>query len=245
MIKKIIRIFLLVLCGLLLIYLVASGIYISNYKSADANAVEAFQNPADGVTAIDENGRMIFAPEGGTDVAVIFYPGATVRYEAYAPLAEKLAENGIMCILVDVPLNMAVLNADAAEDIKDDYPQITQWYIGGHSMGGLAAENCAADHDGEYDGLIMLASRIRLDFSESDMPVLLVSATNDAICSPERLEKSDTPAPKEFTHVVIEGGCHGYFGSYGDQPYDGIPDISWEDQQEQTVDAIVEWISEL
>jgi hypothetical protein len=38
--------------------------------------------------------------------------------------------------------------------------------------------------------------------------------------------------------VVIEGGCHSYFGSYGMQEGDGTPTITREQQMEETVEAI-------
>ena len=219
-------------------------LYLSDYRSADADAIAAFTHPEGFVEAVTEaDNRIVFTPYEGTDTAVIFYPGAKVRYDAYSVIAEKLAENGIMCILVDMPMNLAILNAEAAEDVKEAHPEIKHWYIAGHSMGGLAAGSCAAEYEDEYDGLIVIASRIKEDFSGSELPVLLITATNDGICTPELLEKEKTPLPKHLTHVVIEGGCHGYFGSYGDQPHDGVPDITREDQQEQTITAIVNWIS--
>ena len=229
-------VFIVVLAGI-------TGIYLADYRSADSEAVKVLSNPGESVEVTIENeGRIVFSPDGGTDTAIIFYPGAKVRYDAYSVIAEKLAENGLMCILVDMPINLAVLDVEAAEEIKEAYPKIEHWYIAGHSMGGLAAGTCAAEHTDEYDGLISIASRIRRDFSNSNLPVLLITATNDGICTPELLEREKTPLPKNLTQVVIEGGCHGYFGSYGNQPHDGTPTISREEQQEQTIDAIVDWI---
>lgn len=42
--------------------------------------------------------------------------------------------------------------------------------------------------------------------------------------------------------VVIEGGNHAQFGNYGEQKGDTPADISPQEQQSQTVDAIDEFI---
>ena len=93
-----------------------------------------------------------------------------------------------MCVLVHMPLNLAVLNENAADAVIAAYPDITRWYLCGHSMGGSAAVNYSWKHPDQLNGLILLASRIKRDFSQSDLPVLLVSATEDEICTPERLK---------------------------------------------------------
>jgi hypothetical protein len=40
--------------------------------------------------------------------------------------------------------------------------------------------------------------------------------------------------PKDFTEIIIEGGCHSYFGMYGLMENDGTPTISNIDQIEFT-----------
>ena len=72
-------------------------------------------------------------------------------------------------------------------------------------MGGSAAVNYSWKHPNQLNGLILLASRIKRDFSQSELPVLLVSATEDGICTPERLKSGIRQEPAIFTHVVIEG----------------------------------------
>ena len=45
----------------------------------------------------------------------IFYPGGKVGYTAYAPLMLALAEQDILCVLLEMPFNLAVLDSSAAE----------------------------------------------------------------------------------------------------------------------------------
>lgn len=44
--------------------------------------------------------------------------------------------------------------------------------------------------------------------------------------------------PAGFQEVIIDGGCHAYFGMYGAQEGDGNPSISNEQQIMETADAI-------
>ena len=44
----------------------------------------------------------------------IFYPGGKVGYTAYAPLILALAEQDILCVLLEMPFNLAVLDSLAA-----------------------------------------------------------------------------------------------------------------------------------
>jgi pimeloyl-ACP methyl ester carboxylesterase len=230
---------------LVLLILAAGGLafYFNDGYSADQNAMNAIEQPAAGVVVDNSyDGQIVFIPEKGSEIGIIFYPGAKVRYEAYAELAERIALNGYMCVLVDMPLNLAVLNENAADSVIERFPDVVKWYICGHSMGGQAATNYGWKHQDSLKGLIVLASRIKRDFSASKLPVLLISATEDGICTPEILSSVTTPEPANFTHVVIEGGCHGYFGSYGEQKHDGTPTISREEQLDQTAESIRDFI---
>ena len=62
-----------------------------------------------------------------------------VLLAVYAPLLHDLAEDGILCVLVKMPCNLAVLDMNAADGIPECFPEVTDWYIGGHSLGGAMA----------------------------------------------------------------------------------------------------------
>lgn len=231
-----------VLAILLILLVLAAGslaVYFADGNPADPNARNSIEHPAAGVL-VDKSraGQIVFLPDEGSQIGIVFYPGAKVRYDAYAELAEQFALYGYMCVLVDMPLNLALLNENVAESVIAQFPDITQWYLCGHSMGGLAAANYSWKHQDSLKGLIVLASGIGHDFSNSPLPVLQISATEDGICTPEILESDSNRKPAVFTHVVIEGGCHGYFGSYGDQKHDGTPTISREEQLNQTAQSV-------
>jgi hypothetical protein len=45
--------------------------------------------------------------------------------------------------------------------------------------------------------------------------------------------------------VVIDGGTHAFFGDYGPQPGDGVPGVSREEAQAQTVEATKAFLAQV
>ena len=153
-----------------------------------------------------------------------------MEYSAYQPLMAACAERGILCILVEMPFNLAVLDINAADGIQEQYPEIEKWYIGGHSLGGSMAASYLADHTDDYDGLILLGSYSTADLSETDLDVLSVYGSEDKVMNRMKYDENKSNLPNDFVEVVLEGGCHAYFGMYGAQEGDGKPTISNEEQ---------------
>ena len=212
--------------------------YVSDYYRTDWDAIEAFSPMNSVSTELHDNGTLVFKPENATQ-GFIFYPGGKVEYTAYQPLMEACAQQGILCILVEMPFNLAVLDIDAADGIQDQYPEIEKWYIGGHSLGGSMAASYLADHINDYDGLILLGSYSTANLSETDLDVLSVYGSEDKVMNRAKYEENKSNLPNDFIEVVIDGGCHSYFGMYGAQEGDGKPMISNEQQIFLTAEQII------
>ncbi len=82
---------------------------------------------------------------------LIFYPGGKVEYTAYQPLMAACAERDILCVLVEMPFNLAVFDINAADGIQEQYPEVGHWYIGGHSLGGSMAASYLSKHTEKFD----------------------------------------------------------------------------------------------
>lgn len=225
---------------LVLAILAACAVYLGDYYRADTEAIEAFA-PAVQMQTLND-GTIVFAPEDAT-VGFIFYPGGKVEYTAYIPLMKALAAKGILCVLVEMPFNLAVLDINAADGIQAQYPQIGSWYIGGHSLGGSMAASYLADHTADYAGLILLGSYSTADLSNTDLRVLSVYGSEDGVLNREKYAANKSNLPSGFTEVVLDGGCHAYFGMYGAQDGDGRPSITNEEQIYLTVDAITAFLT--
>jgi dienelactone hydrolase len=190
----------------------------------------------------DDNENYIFKPEEPT-AGFIFYPGGKVEYTAYIPLMKQLASEGVMGVLVKMPFNLAVFDIDAAEGIQEQYPEIEKWYIGGHSLGGSMAAAYLEEHTDAFDGLILLGSYSTTDLTSTDLDVLSIYGSEDRVLNAEKYEEYKVNLPEEFVEIVIDGGCHAYFGAYGMQEGDGEPGITCEEQTDITVKNITEFIN--
>lgn len=229
--------------GVAMMVLVILGLgigYVGNVYEPQQEAYDSLQRNQDGIRVIyDKKDEIIYEPEHAT-VGFIFYPGGKVAFEAYAPLMEACAKEGILSVVVHMPANLAIFDMDAAEDIREDYPQIKRWYIGGHSLGGAMAASYLEKSEEAYEGLVLLAAYSTVDYSNMDLEVLSVYGTNDGVMNREKYEVCRKNLPQSMVEYAIEGGNHANFGYYGEQEGDENATITREEQQIQTVQQIVE-----
>lgn len=219
------------------------AIYVSDYYRADPDAIATFIADNHTSKTVVTEGTIAY---GDTDanVGFIFYPGGKVEYTAYEPLMMKLASSGVLCILIEMPFNLAVLDMNAADGIRELYPNIEAWYMGGHSLGGSMAASYIAKHIEEFEGLVLLGSYSTADISGTSLDVLSMFGSQDQVMNHKKYSKYKENLPSDFTEFVIEGGCHAYFGMYGEQKGDGFPSIDVKEQIDITADCIWDFISE-
>ncbi len=229
--KKIIKISALILVCILIISIIAFGIYVSDYYHA-----EEYDMIYDNV--IEKKNYIIY---GGLEAekGFIFYPGAKVEEKAYEPILNQIKEE-VCCILVKMPFHLAVLNPDAAKEVIEDIPQIQKWYVGGHSLGGAMAAEFAA-YDKRVQGLILLAAYPTKELN--DIPVLSLYGSEDGVLNMEKYTSSIGLA-SDVTEILIEGGNHAQFGNYGEQSKDKQARISAEEQWRETAEQIITFIKE-
>ena len=189
------------LLALLLLCAGAFAWYVSDYYRAGARAM-AIAEQGTGIETVDN--LTVLSPDAPSDTAIIFYPGAKVQAEAYLPLLDGLRRNGLTCVLVHMPFHLAVLDADAAQDVMDRVPEIAHWYVEGHSMGGAMASGFAADHPDEVDGVILLGAYLYGDYPTADA-LTVYGSRNGSVA--EQIDYTENV-------VVIDGGNHAQFGDY-------------------------------
>ena len=226
-------------------------VYFGTYYHADAAALEALEPAKD--VAVSEITQEYDGADGwffdgpGADSAMVFYPGAKVEAAAYAPLLRDISAGGTDCYLCRMPLNFALLGRSAAEKIRagntDGYEK---WYVGGHSLGGVAAAMAADDAEeagsgSEWDGLILLAS---YPTKELSTPVISIYGSEDRVLDSDKYSSTEKEGlwPDDFTEMIIEGGNHAQFGSYGEQKGDGKSKTAASEQQHETAEAVNNWI---
>ncbi len=227
--KKRLKIVLITIISLLILLAGAFLIYASDYYRADTAAITAMQSQDD---ILVEGNLTILSSSEASDTALIFYPGAKVEYIAYIPILEKLRQKGITCVLIKMPFNMAIFDPNAADKVFSELPNIKNWYIGGHSMGGAMASSYAASHKDKVKGLILLGAYIYGDVS-SENALTVYGTLNSSLV--EHINYTENV-------VIIKGGNHAQFGNYGEQRGDPPATISREEQQNIAVEAILNFI---
>lgn len=224
------------LIGLVVIIL---GIYFATYYRAGDTA-KANLETRDGIIVENRSDYVLFDGPSESNLFV-FYPGARVDYRAYAPLMRRLAEQGVDCALVKMPLNFAIFKQNAFDDVMGSlqvgYQPYEHFYIGGHSMGGAMAAVYAANNPEKVEALIMLAAYPTKPLAE-DLKVLEIYGSNDNVINREKLSEGAQFLPEKAVVYEIAGGNHAQFGDYGKQSGDGEATISADAQLDETVEQI-------
>jgi hypothetical protein len=186
-----------------------------------------------------------FAPSSAEPAAgLIVYGGGRVDHRSYAALAREIVEaHDVLVVIPPMTLDLAILSPDRADPIIGEHPGIEEWVIVGHSLGGVAASSYIAEGAGNADrisALVFLASYPSegTDLSDSDVQVLSITASEDLVLDREAFEAGRDRLPEDTQYVEIEGGNHAQFGSYGEQPGDGTPTITAEEQRAAVIDAM-------
>ncbi len=239
-----------VLALVLISVTVVGVIFVNDYYPATDRAVEAMSSVDDGiygpitVTELSDNAT-VFAPKTPT-AGVILYPGGKVDHVAYAPLAQALARRGILCVLIEMPLRFAFLDSNAAdgviEAVEKTHKNISEWYIGGHSLGGAIAATYAEKHADEWDGLILLAAYSTADLSDSGIRTLSIRGSEDRILNREKYDQYRSNLPDGTVEETLPDGNHAGFGDYGPQDGDGTSTLPEGEQIEMTADLIAMFI---
>jgi predicted esterase len=180
---------------------------------------------------------------------IIFFPGALISHTAYASLAAKLSDHGIVVVIMSYGpsrLSMDVARCERRaqlimHELECEFA-VDQWSLAGHSLGGTLALNAAAQMDSIEKIILCGVGRDAMgapsSLRTSSKQVLVLNGSNDPFvsdCTPEQKQKFRDclpPAKEEeeedsleklnsgmATFVTIKGGNHAGFAHYGPQTY--------------------------
>lgn len=182
---------------------------------------------------------------GSITKGLIIYPGGKVEPEAYAPLAKSISESGYKVVIVPMPLKLALLSPNKASKVIAEYPEIKEWYIGGHSLGGVMAAQYAYKNQDKIKGLILLASypQSSNNLSSSDIKVLSIYGTRDGFVGKDKIDASRKLLPADTKWIPIDGGNHSQMGWYGFQKGDNAAHITREEQQKIVETSIIDFMA--
>lgn len=202
-----------------------------------------------------EDGFMRFTLSSATQrvpAGLVFFAGSLVDPRAYAPMARAIAAAGFPVILMELPRRGAFGGADSPQLLAHTLDAIhaddraSRWLLGGHSRGAVVATKMADNLQRigamSLAGLVLVGTTHPrdIDLSGFAYPVTKIVGTNDGVAPLAKSEANRTLLPANATWVRIEGGNHSQFGYYGFQPLDHFATITRDEQQQQTVNAILD-----
>ena len=193
-------------------------IYLVWSRDASQPAIQSIVMPRGGVrVTIDEDGFILFEPPETTADCMIFYCENKVAFEAYAPLAEGMALNGVSCAITKMKFDIASFEKDAALKVMNKHSEYRNFFVGGHGKGGEAALKFAEGQPSTVQGVILMGTVPSKDFSAIKTPVLSIRGSSDGICTEKKCRASEFKLPSTVENSVITGANHSYFGCYGIQ----------------------------
>lgn len=184
----------------------------------------------------DAGPAVVMSPTGdASGQGLVFIPGARVDPYAYLDkLSGAVAETGLTVVITKPTLNLAFFDTRPLDTFTSLAPDVTEWAVGGHSLGGVRA--CQLADDPAVSRLILFGSYCANDVSGTDLQVLSIGGENDGLSTPAKIEGAAHLLPADATFVEVPGMTHAQFGDYGLQPGDGTSTIT----DEQARDAITE-----
>lgn len=229
-----------VLAGVLVIAVAAFVIWANATYAAQPDALGDVEQD-DRVVLAERDGAVVLTPASGAgEQGLVFFAGAKVEPEAYAATFRETAAQGRTVVIVQSFLNLPLLETRPLSEFTDLAPEVDAWAVGGHSMGGVQACRVADAEPEAVDALVLFASYCADDAlaQRDDLAVLSLSATNDGLATPEKIEASRDDLPDGAVFATIEGGVHAQFGAYGEQSGDGTPTVSDERARDEITAAL-------
>lgn len=223
------------------------SLWVATPLGPDARALADLESSDGIVVTRTHQGWEFTAPSAEPTAGVVIYPGGRVDPRSYAPLARALAKAGYLTIIVRMPLGLAVTRPDAADAVVAAHPDIDEWAIVGHSLGGVMAASHVAGSPGDYDALVLLAAYppSGVDLRDARVTVGSYVGTRDTVIDMAAWEASAGRLPAQAVIARVEGANHSQWGSYGTQHGDSSARITADVQTAIAVDAVSRALGDL
>lgn len=177
-------------------------------------ALQALES--DDVLGIEVGDWIVMRPKEGTTIGLIFYHGAETDPRGYARPLRAIAERGYLVVAVTMPRYLAIMEPYKADEVLRQYPEITSWAIGGHSMGGAMAAQYVHKKPGLMAGLLLWDAYppSNVDLRETGSKVAQIYRTDAEGNAPENFREVDYLLPDISMRFPMQGADHTYFGDF-------------------------------
>ena len=186
-----------------------------NFAVAAPEALEALS--ADAAVEIDVGDWLIMRPGNATPSrGVIIYPGANCDIRGYAPIVKEIARAGYLTVTVSMPFDFALFAPSRADEVRAAHPEISDWVIIGHSMGGAMAGSYVHDKPDGIAGIIFWDAYPpgSKSLHDAPFPVAHIHRADENGRAPQMFLDRRSLFPENSQWVGVPGGAHMYFGSF-------------------------------
>ncbi|MFP4201279.1 MAG: alpha/beta fold hydrolase [Bacillota bacterium] len=226
-----------------LIALSGFWIYVeSNTYPADETFLSRIEDMG-AVSITDEGDHYTISPGNSSENAtpIVFYPGGLVDPRAYLYKMGRVAEHlSSEIYVIKPPFGLAIFRIDAATSVMMEHGLDRAW-IGGHSLGGIAACRFTSSHPDRVAALYLLASYCDRDLDDFDGPVVSIMGDSDWIIDRDNYRDAKSNLPPGAVVQEIEGLNHSAFGNYGKQAGDGPGTLD----DEQVIELLISSFEEI
>ncbi len=187
----------------------------ARFNRADPAALVALRS--DARVAVEWGEWIVLSPIGpGVDTGFIFYPGAECDPAGYAEPLRAVAESGYLVVIVPMPFSLATFAPDRAADVMAAYPGIRHWFVGGHSLGGVAAARFVYRHPGAVAGLLLWDAYPATtdDISRRTLAVRQIHRLEPNGLAPSAYLQRNYLLPPQTDFTPIAGATHINFGRF-------------------------------
>jgi len=151
-------------------------------------------------------------------------------------------------VITEPTLNLAFFDTRPLSAFTADAPDVTEWYVGGHSLGGvracqLAGAGTDAAADPPVAGVVLFGSYCANDLADTDLRVLSLVGERDGLSTPEKVADAAHLLPPSAETVMLPGANHAAFGDYGAQPGDNAATASDEETRDRITEAVAEFLA--
>lgn len=209
-------------------------------------AINALES--DDLVQVTQEPWLTFLPiNESPSTGLIFYPGGRVDPRAYSSLVRAIAFEGYLVVIPKMPINMAVFDPDAADEIIAYYSDIDTWAIAGHSVGGVMAALYTGNNPDVIKGLALWAAypANSTNISDQKIPVVSIYGSREVKVTNESVGERAHLLPPDTLYIVIEGGDHHQFGSYEINPKDHLATTSRGSQHQQIIEVTLAMLSKV
>ncbi|HKX73412.1 MAG TPA: alpha/beta hydrolase [Candidatus Saccharimonadales bacterium] len=210
--------------GLLAAVLVGFITYYNLPMKAEARELGMAQNMMT-VRYRDTPNAVVLAPLAEAKKGIVLYPGARIDPAAYAYKMSLVAQSGVAVVIVKPPLHAPPLDWRPIADYTGLVESVGDWYVAGHSLGGVKACQVASGN-AQLKGLLLFGAYCAGSISGLSMPVVSIGGSADRITTPDDIAKRKADLPATTTYEMIEGLNHSGFADYGTQGGDGDMAVS-------------------